>query len=96
MLTDVSVVVKDGSVASSQGGQSSCQHATYGNFSPCYSSGMKVPQLRTVREHKLLTQRDLAEKAGISQTTIVRIEEGQAAALSTIRKLADALEVQLL
>jgi transcriptional regulator with XRE-family HTH domain len=55
---------------------------------------MKVPQLKTVRELKLMTQRELAEKAGVSQTTIVRIERGQQGALSTIRKLADALEVQ--
>jgi transcriptional regulator with XRE-family HTH domain len=55
---------------------------------------MKVPQLKTVRELRLMTQRELAEKAGVSQTTIVRIERGQQGALSTIRKLADALEVQ--
>jgi transcriptional regulator with XRE-family HTH domain len=55
---------------------------------------MKVPQLKTVRELRLMTQRELAEKAGVSQTTIVRIERGKQGALSTIRKLADALEVQ--
>jgi transcriptional regulator with XRE-family HTH domain len=55
---------------------------------------MKVPQLKTVRELKLMTQRELAEKAGVSQATIVRIERGRQGALSTIRKLADALEVQ--
>jgi transcriptional regulator with XRE-family HTH domain len=57
-------------------------------------SDMKVPQLKTVREQKLMTQREVAEKAGVSPTTIVRIERGQLGALSTIRKLADALEVQ--
>ena len=55
----------------------------------------KLPRLRTVREAKLLTQRELAEKAGLSPTTVTRIETDQSEAeLRTIRKLADALGVE--
>jgi transcriptional regulator with XRE-family HTH domain len=50
-----------------------------------------------VKRYRLLntlTQEDLAKEAGISVTTLVRIERNQAEPhVSTIRKLADALEV---
>jgi transcriptional regulator with XRE-family HTH domain len=53
-----------------------------------------VPALRTVRERGLLTQRDLAQRAGITQAAISRIECGHTEPhLRTIRKLADALAV---
>ena len=41
----------------------------------------------------LLTQEDLAKKAGVGTVTVARIEGGQGARLSTLRKLAVALEV---
>jgi len=53
--------------------------------------GDNVRHWRVVRT---LTQVQLAEKAGISPPTLVRIERNQADPhVSTIRKLANALEV---
>jgi transcriptional regulator with XRE-family HTH domain len=50
--------------------------------------------VRRFRLRKTLTQRQLAEKAGISATALVRIETNQAEPhVSTIRKLSDALGV---
>lgn len=55
---------------------------------------MKLPRLKDVRERQLMTQRDLAAKAGVSKTTLVRLEaHGMDAELRTVRKLAQALEV---
>lgn len=42
----------------------------------------------------MLSQRDLAERSGVSQNTIVRIEAGEDARYVTARKLAAALDVQ--
>lgn len=54
---------------------------------------MKV-RLAEVRTQKLVTQRELAELAGIAQTTISAIELGkQSPRISTVRKLAAALQV---
>ncbi len=51
-------------------------------------------RLRKARTRKLWTQEELAEKAGISQSTIVNIERDQAEPhFRTIRKLAKALDV---
>jgi len=53
-----------------------------------------LPRLREVRESKLVTQAELAAKAGVSEATIVRVEHGQSMPrFSTIRKLARALNV---
>jgi len=50
--------------------------------------------LKAWREQRLLTQRELAEKAGVDQSTIVRVERsGKAPRFGTLRKLAKALEV---
>lgn len=54
---------------------------------------MQVPHLRTIRERKLLTIRELATAAGVSPNTVFRIEQGRPAELRTIRKLAAALGV---
>lgn len=49
--------------------------------------------LRQAREAKLLSQQELAEKAGVHKTTIYRLETGDVEAqYRTIRKLAAALE----
>ena len=54
--------------------------------------GDNVRRWRTIRT---LTQVQLAEKAGISPPTLVRIENNQADPhVSTIRRLADALDVE--
>jgi transcriptional regulator with XRE-family HTH domain len=50
-------------------------------------------RLREWRQRRLLRQEDLAEKAQIGVTTIVRIEGGQGARISTLRKLAAALDI---
>ena len=50
-------------------------------------------RLRHWRQRRLLTQEELAEKAGVGVATIARIEAGQGARISTLRKLARALDV---
>ena len=52
-------------------------------------------RLRKARTRRLLTQQELAEKAGVSPSTIVNIERDQAEPhFRTIRKLAKALDVE--
>ena len=51
-------------------------------------------QLRNARTRRLLTQDELAAKAGVSQSTIANIERNNAEPqFRTIRKLARALDV---
>jgi len=51
-------------------------------------------KLREARVRRLLTQEELAEKAGVSPSTIVNIEREQTVPhFRTIRKLAQALDV---
>ncbi len=51
-------------------------------------------KLREARTRRLLTQEELAEKAGISAATVVNIERNnQEPHFRTIRKLAKALDV---
>ncbi len=55
---------------------------------------MELPGLLAARERVLLTQRELAAKAGLTQATVQRIETGATKArISTVRKLAEALGV---
>lgn len=50
--------------------------------------------LRELRLERVLTQRELAEKAGVSKATIVGIETGRIRPYpATLRKLAEALDV---
>lgn len=50
--------------------------------------------LKAARMRRLLTQEELAEKAGVSHSTIVNIERDQTVLhFRTIRKLAKALDV---
>jgi transcriptional regulator with XRE-family HTH domain len=50
--------------------------------------------LRRLREGRLLTQAELAERAGIALSSLVRIENDQVdPRFTSIRKLAQALEV---
>jgi transcriptional regulator with XRE-family HTH domain len=49
--------------------------------------------LRRLREDRLLTQAELAERAGIALSSLVRIENDQVdPRFSSIRKLAEALD----
>lgn len=51
-------------------------------------------RLKTEREHALLTQQELAERAGLGFPTISRIENDRVEPhFRTIRKLAEALGV---
>jgi transcriptional regulator with XRE-family HTH domain len=51
-------------------------------------------KLKEARMRRLLTQEELAEKAGVSPSTIVNIERDQTMPhFRTIRKLAHALDV---
>jgi transcriptional regulator with XRE-family HTH domain len=50
--------------------------------------------LKATRTRRLLTQEELAERAGVSQSTIANIERDNAEPqFRTIRKLAKALDV---
>jgi transcriptional regulator with XRE-family HTH domain len=50
--------------------------------------------LKAARVRRLLTQEELAEKAGVSPSTIVNIKRDQTVPhFRTIRKLAEALDV---
>ncbi len=53
-----------------------------------------MSQLRELRERRLLTQRELAAKAGLTDVAISRLETGKTRPrFSTIKKLAAALGV---
>ena len=50
--------------------------------------------LATLRRRRLLTQRALADKAGVTQATLVALELGRATPrIQTMEKIASALEV---
>ena len=53
-----------------------------------------LPRLRELREAAMLSQRDLAERANLSPTTIVHAEAGQDVRFVTVRALAEALGVE--
>ena len=49
--------------------------------------------LREIRRRRFMTQVELAQAAGLTEVTIVRLEHGQRARMSTVRRLAEALQV---
>jgi transcriptional regulator with XRE-family HTH domain len=52
-------------------------------------------RLRELREERFLSHRELAKKAGVSPTTVLKLERGEGEAQRrTVRKLASALEVE--
>jgi transcriptional regulator with XRE-family HTH domain len=54
-----------------------------------------LPKLKEVRERQLLTQAELAQRSGVAETTINRLENARhEARFSTVRKLAAALGVE--
>jgi transcriptional regulator with XRE-family HTH domain len=56
---------------------------------------VKLARLKLVRQRKALTQRQLAEKAGVNRVTITRLEGGKDKPFpTTVRKLANALGVE--
>ncbi|HXI15499.1 MAG TPA: helix-turn-helix transcriptional regulator [Chloroflexota bacterium] len=52
-----------------------------------------VIPLKSWREARLLTQQELSVRAGVSEAAIVRIEKGNPARISTVRKLLGALDM---
>jgi transcriptional regulator with XRE-family HTH domain len=52
-----------------------------------------VPQLRRLRLDRALSQDELAERAGVARTTVMRAELEQQIRPSSVRKLARALGV---
>ena len=54
---------------------------------------LRAPNLRDLRLRNRLTQKGLAEKAGVAFTSIINLEQGGAARFQTIRRLAEALDV---
>jgi len=56
---------------------------------------LPVNNLRTWRQRRALSQVDLSERAGVEQATIARIESRKTARPSTVRKLAEALEISV-
>jgi transcriptional regulator with XRE-family HTH domain len=53
-----------------------------------------LPRLREWREERTLSQRELADRSGVSRTSIIEIEGGRNAWPQTVRKLAKALGVK--
>jgi transcriptional regulator with XRE-family HTH domain len=54
---------------------------------------VKVSALARIRRWRLLTQSELAERAGIAVVTLSRLENGGEGTVRTVRRLARALEV---
>lgn len=60
----------------------------------CRPRGIPLPALRAVRQVRALSQRELAELAGVSTNTVRLLENHRRGAYpGTVRKLAAALEV---
>lgn len=52
-------------------------------------------RLQQIRETRALSRKDLADKAGVNESTIYRAERGETRLRpSTIRKLAEALGIE--
>ena len=56
---------------------------------------MQIPKLREWRESRALTQVELAERAGMSSRSVAGYEAGGGARPPTVRKLAEALGVEV-
>jgi transcriptional regulator with XRE-family HTH domain len=57
---------------------------------------VRIPRLREWREARALTQVELAEKAGVSSRSVAGYEAGTGARPPTVRKLAEALDIEIL
>lgn len=58
---------------------------------PAPTSHHKVPGLQRARVRAYLTQRALAEKAGVATSTVARAEQGYPISLLATQRIADAL-----
>jgi len=54
-----------------------------------------IQQLIDIRNKRGLSQRELAERAGMQQPTIARLESGRAAGFRTLNRIAEALDARL-
>lgn len=54
--------------------------------------GAQIKHLRQWRHHRLMTQAELADKAGVTKGTIIRIEAGGYMNYANIRAIAEALD----
>jgi transcriptional regulator with XRE-family HTH domain len=57
--------------------------------------GRALPHLRAWRVERALQQGELADKAAVSRSTIMRAEAGGIVSFSNIRQLAAALEISI-
>jgi transcriptional regulator with XRE-family HTH domain len=55
---------------------------------------VKVPRLQAQRHRRAFSQQELADRSGVSRTTIIKLEGGRDAWPQTVRKLARALGVK--
>lgn len=61
---------------------------------PRKTRGIAIPHLSAWRFAKFMTQRDLAGKSNVSQTSIAQLETGEhTARIATVEKLAAALGI---
>jgi transcriptional regulator with XRE-family HTH domain len=65
---------------------------TIGRLAP-RSTLVAVPGLRYWRIQRAMSQKDLAEAIGVALSTVARLEAGGDARLTTVRRLAEALNV---
>lgn len=56
---------------------------------------MQIPRLREWRERRALTQVELAERAGVSERSVAGYEAGSGARPPTVRRLAEALGIEV-
>jgi DNA-binding XRE family transcriptional regulator len=55
--------------------------------------GVALPSLREWRQRRLLTQVELAERAGVAAGTVTRAERGELVSYANVRKFAGILQV---
>ena len=58
------------------------------------SSDVHVPRLKEWRTRRLLSQKELADRSGVSRATIIALEKGRDAWPKTARKLVQALRIK--
>ena len=59
---------------------------------------MKAAANEVIRARRLklgMSQKELAEKAGVSTNTVYNVEAGKSASLTSYKKICDALELKL-
>lgn len=62
---------------------------------PHGETGIAVPGLRVLRRRAALKQTELAQRAGIGRSTVIRAEAGENVSLDNARSLATALGVTI-